>query len=112
MQTRQNLDRELPFNWQTAKETVDAFAHSCRVPCLLTSAKGEILYQQDLGQDLCKLCQATMKQGQHCEKVHLYGSYQAERFGGRELFCVGRRHGYQKKTRDELWAGHDCDFPF
>ena len=36
----------------------------------------------------------------------------AERFGGRELFCVGRRHGYQKKTRDELWAGHDCDFPF
>ena len=88
MQTRQNLDRELPFNWQTAKETVDAFAHSCRVPCLLTSAKGEILYQQDLGQDLCKLCQATMKQGQHCEKVHLYGSYQAERFGGRYIyFC-------------------------
>ena len=32
----------------------------------------------------------------------------AERFGGRELFCVGRRHGYQKKTRAELWAGHDC----
>ena len=32
----------------------------------------------------------------------------AERFGGRELFCVGRRHGYQKKSRAELWAGHDC----
>ena len=35
----------------------------------------------------------------------------AERFGGRELFCVGRRHGYQKKSREELWAGHECDFP-
>ena len=29
-------------------------------------------------------------------------------FGGRELFCVGRRHGYQKKSREQLWAGHDC----
>lgn len=35
----------------------------------------------------------------------------AERIGGRELFCVGRRHGYQKKSREELWAGHECDFP-
>ena len=33
----------------------------------------------------------------------------AERFGFHELFCVGRRHGYQKKSREELWAGHDCD---
>jgi len=32
----------------------------------------------------------------------------AEDFGGTELFCVGRRHGYQKKSRDQLWAGHDC----
>jgi altronate dehydratase large subunit len=31
----------------------------------------------------------------------------AERIGGRELFCVGRRHGYQKKSREELWAGHN-----
>ena len=32
----------------------------------------------------------------------------AERFGGTELFCVGRRHGYRRKTREELWAGHSC----
>ena len=32
----------------------------------------------------------------------------AERFGGRELFCVGRRHGYQKKSREQLWEGHSC----
>ena len=36
----------------------------------------------------------------------------AERFGGRELFCVGRRHGYQKKSREELWAGHSCPLAF
>ena len=35
----------------------------------------------------------------------------AEEFGGTELFCVGRRHGYQRKSREELWAGHDCDMP-
>lgn len=35
----------------------------------------------------------------------------AEKFGGTELFCVGRRHGYQRKTREELWAGHDCCCP-
>lgn len=35
----------------------------------------------------------------------------AERIGGRELFCVGRRHGYHRKSREELWAGHDqCMF--
>ena len=32
----------------------------------------------------------------------------AERFGGTELFCVGRRHGYRRKSREELWAGHSC----
>ncbi len=32
----------------------------------------------------------------------------AERLGGRELFCVGRRHGCRRKSREELRAGHDC----
>ncbi|MGI5962865.1 MAG: UxaA family hydrolase [Lawsonibacter sp.] len=35
----------------------------------------------------------------------------AEKFGGTELFCVGRRHGYRRKSREELWAGHDCCCP-
>jgi len=30
----------------------------------------------------------------------------AEKIGGRELFCVGRRHGYRRKSREELWEGH------
>ena len=35
----------------------------------------------------------------------------AERIDGRELFCVGRRHGYQRKSREELWAAHNrCMF--
>ena len=29
----------------------------------------------------------------------------AERIGGDELFCVARRHGYKRKTREELEAG-------
>ncbi|MDR1732285.1 MAG: UxaA family hydrolase [Synergistaceae bacterium] len=32
----------------------------------------------------------------------------AEKIGGTELFCVGRRHGYHRKSREELWAGHSC----
>lgn len=32
----------------------------------------------------------------------------AERIGGHELFCVGRRHGYSRKSREELWRGHSC----
>ena len=35
----------------------------------------------------------------------------AERFGGTELFCVGRRHGYRRKSREELWAGHGHSCP-
>ena len=30
----------------------------------------------------------------------------AEQIGGSELFCVGRRHGYHRKSREELWPGH------
>lgn len=32
----------------------------------------------------------------------------AEQIGGKELFCVGRRHGYKRKSREELWSGHGC----
>ena len=30
----------------------------------------------------------------------------AELFGGRELFCVGRRHGCKRMTEEEIWAEH------
>lgn len=30
----------------------------------------------------------------------------AEEFGGGELFCVGRRHGFHRKSKEELWACH------
>lgn len=33
----------------------------------------------------------------------------SELIGGTELFCVGRRHGYRRKSREELWAGHSCE---
>lgn len=32
----------------------------------------------------------------------------AELFGGRELFCVGRRHGCKRMTAEEVWAEHQC----
>ena len=79
------------FDIETAKGIVDSFSSACGIPCCLYSADGKLLYEQGgpvTGCAFCRELSALSGNNLHCEKVHLYGAYQAERFGGRYIyFC-------------------------
>lgn len=83
--------KETAFDMEAASEIVDSFALSCGVNCKLLSADGTLLHEKNLNGSVCAFCQKLLQvtgESSHCERVHLYGSYQAERFGGRYIyFC-------------------------
>ncbi len=73
------------------------FANVTGVGCLVVNADGEILFKQLTGQEQCRFCHRLGElTGSHpvCGQVHLYGCYQAERFGGQYIyFCpTGMTH--------------------
>ena len=74
------------------KATVNAFQAACQVPCRLCEEEGTpLLFGGDASGWQCSFCQGVCKRlgkSPACEKVHLYGAMQAERFGGRYIyFC-------------------------
>lgn len=79
------------FDLDTAKGIVDSFSAACGVQCLLYNGDGALLYAQggpSTGCDFCRKMARLTGTRLHCEKAHLYGAYQAERFGGRYIyFC-------------------------
>lgn len=79
------------FDLDTAKGIVDSFSAACGVHCRLYTGDGKLLYEQGGGSDGCAFCRKMTEitgSDIHCEKVHLYGAFQAERFGGRYIyFC-------------------------
>lgn len=81
------LERESPFNIDVAREMVDAFVCSTQVSCLLTDAEGKELYRREPKYPLYAECCRIMG-NQACEKLHLFGARESERFGGRYIyFC-------------------------
>lgn len=85
------LEKELTFELNTAREAAASFAAACGVGCAVFDPKGAVLFERRPEEGDCAVCRAiARKNGEnlHCEKVHLYGTYQAERFGGRYIyFC-------------------------
>lgn len=79
------------FDLETAKGIAESFALSCGTSCAVFSREGRLLFEIRVGGEGCATCRAiAARHGEnlHCEKVHLYGAYQAERFGGRYIyFC-------------------------
>ena len=71
----------------SAVKIVDAFAASCGIPCRLVDAEGVVLYQQTLGQELCAQYRSALSSDLCCDNLHLSGAYQAERLGGRYIYC-------------------------
>ena len=84
-------NRETAFDLEAAREIVDSFALSCGVSCKLLSAEGGLLHEKCLNSSVCDFCRKLLRapgEDSRCERVHLYGAYQAERFGGRYIyFC-------------------------
>lgn len=70
---------------------LDAAAHyakSTGVDCVVIDFEGNRV-SSDQSSSLCRFCrrlQATRTIGVNCDESHLYGSYQAERFGGKYVY--------------------------
>ena len=78
------------FNQETARAAARDFQDACQVPCRLCDENGQSLSGSAVGWS-CSACQALCRRlgkSAACEKLHLYGALQAERFGGRYIyFC-------------------------
>ena len=87
-------------------KAADHFSLACGVPCRVINALGETVYQsaqQPGSTAICELAGSFLPVARNsetgpvskiCDNAHLYGCYQAERFGGRYVyFCpLGLTH--------------------
>lgn len=77
------------FNLDKAIKNIKVYSQSTGMESFIIDSKGVCVYNYNKNAELCRLCQkiqdATNKTAS-CSSVHLYGSYQAERFGGKYVF--------------------------
>lgn len=77
------------FNLERAKKCADTYSGSVGVPCIIINMHGETLYSSCRNSRLCSFCrnaEGFPERRRLCSEAHLYGSYQAERFGGKYIF--------------------------
>ncbi|MDD4743846.1 MAG: PocR ligand-binding domain-containing protein [Eubacteriales bacterium] len=100
-------DKDNFASWdvQAASQAADHYSKACGVACRVIDPMGRTLYlASDTDQTgICSLAARVLPgartheaagQSQFCDNAHLYGCYQAERFGGRYIyFCpLGLTH--------------------
>ena len=68
-------------------KSAETYSASTDIPLMLINSQGEVLYQtKNDGCCLCQKVRSIMGERLNCRQAHLYGSYQAERFGGKYVF--------------------------
>jgi len=81
----------ISFDLATAAKYIDSFVGACHVGCQLMSPNGDILYDKKIEELNCNFCRDLLSVHgtcRSCPKTHIYGSQQAERFGGKYIyFC-------------------------
>ncbi len=80
---------ENSFNLDKAIKSIKAYSQSTGMESFIINSKGQCIYNFSKNSELCSLCQKiqdTTSKNSTCSSVHLYGSYQAERFGGKYVF--------------------------
>lgn len=109
MKTTEN-NNDIGFNIERAKECADIYRSSVNVQCQIINTAGETLYRAGNNEKACKFCLSMEKlhgRSKSCSSTHLYGSYQAERFGGKYVFfCpMGMVHWVSPITKDSVMKG-------
>jgi len=78
------------FNLDKAMESAYTYSNSVGIGAIVIDIYGQILYETNSSKSVCGFCREMMNgqnQKQNCSSAHLlYGSYQAERFGGKYVF--------------------------
>lgn len=79
------------FDLEAGKKMADAFYYTSGVPCRLYTQRGELLYERGEYTASCALCRTVTEltgTATQCDRIHIHGALQAERFGGRYIyFC-------------------------
>lgn len=101
---------DIGFNLEKAKKCADTYSISTGVDCTVMDSHGRNLYKSCVNKEGCKFCEkirGILSKKQSCENAHLYGSYQAERFGGKYVFfCpMGMVHWVSPITVDGMMKG-------
>lgn len=77
------------FDTNQAKKYADLFKNTTDVDCILINKYGTTVYSTTGSLHCCEFC-SSISSGiaifPGCKYVHLYGAYQAERFGGSYIF--------------------------
>jgi two-component system, response regulator YesN len=77
------------FDLERAKKIASAYSQTTNIECSIIDSQGHSLFGSVDCNVNCKFCRKvkSLLNGQlDCEKALLYGSYQAERFGGKYIF--------------------------
>lgn len=101
---------DIRFDLEMAIKSTSAYSRSTRVNCIIIDTNGETLYDAESTKNTCNFCRRIQDISCHqfsCPNVHLYGSYQAERFGGKYIFfCpMGLVHWASPITVDGAMRG-------
>ena len=107
---KENFANDIGFSLKRAITAVDAYGDSTEIRCIIIDSKGQTLYEKQGKNRNCSLCKNVEKifAGNHiCTNSHLYGSYQAERFGGKYVFfCpMGLVHWVSPITANSVLKG-------
>jgi len=94
------------FDYDRAKHDAEVYSHSTGIGCIVIDKTGNTVIEA-CGGKLCSFCSTVRQKGQSCLNAHLYGSYQAERFGGKYIFfChMGLVHWVSPITREGIMKG-------
>ncbi|MGI6777081.1 MAG: PocR ligand-binding domain-containing protein [Acetivibrionales bacterium] len=86
----QNRERDdNGFDLGKAIICADTYSSSVGVDCTIMDLHGKTMYKSCGSSNGCRFCEAirgVLQEKQSCVNAHLYGSYQAERFGGKYVF--------------------------
>lgn len=104
------MRQEPGLDIERAKKAVEHYSNATQITAFLIDDCGKTIYAQNHENDFCRLC-SKLKAEFHadidCSRVHLYGSYQAERFGGKYVFfCpLGMVHWASPITVEKMMKG-------
>ncbi len=79
---------EKSFNVELAKSCAKSFHISSGLGCTIADIKGNIIQEYGRGFNNCPICQYAGCSKKDCVQTHIYGTLEAERFGGKYIyFC-------------------------
>ena len=84
------VGNDMGFDIEKAAKAIEHYGRVAGVGTSIIDSRGALVYSTGDSGTGCKFCRQVRElldcEGDYCEKVHLYGGYQSERFGGKYIF--------------------------